>query len=314
MNYAADTTYDFVPAGDTPVPRDVVRTADCNQCHGLPNGLTSSTGSAGLGRTAARGAACSSASSATSRRPWTRYALDVKVFIHKIHMGSFLPSVQAGTPYQIIGFQNSVNGWSTVVYPAAVRRCQTCHNPKNGASQTEYCVLCHNPSNTDASARAMASNPAHKAAPPQGINFALMLHKIHTALNLRKNFGQDYVVVGFGTTVSAWRSLRSRASIPYTGFAIPQMGANLRGAEHGRMLRLSREWLGGCAAERPESGSRSTGPSQPIAYNNVGPHRLSPEPVGFCTPCGEDRSEVRRDCDVCHGTGAAFGVTQVHAG
>ena len=46
-NYA-DATYDFVPAGGTPVPRDVVCTADCNQCHGLPNGLTSSTGSAGL--------------------------------------------------------------------------------------------------------------------------------------------------------------------------------------------------------------------------------------------------------------------------
>jgi hypothetical protein len=47
MNYA-DTTYDFVPAGNTPVPRDVVRTADCNQGHGLPIGLTSSTRSAGL--------------------------------------------------------------------------------------------------------------------------------------------------------------------------------------------------------------------------------------------------------------------------
>src|SRR5262249_37805015 len=52
------------------------------------------------------------------------------------HMGSSLPSVQAGSPYQIVGFQNVVSDWSTVVYPADVRRCQTCHNPKNGASQT----------------------------------------------------------------------------------------------------------------------------------------------------------------------------------
>ncbi len=51
-------------------------------------------------------------------------------------MGSSLPSVQAGTPYQIVGFQNSVNDWSTVVYPADIRRCQTCHNPNNGAAQT----------------------------------------------------------------------------------------------------------------------------------------------------------------------------------
>ena len=26
--------------------------------------------------------------------------------------------------------------WLTVVYPADIRRCQTCHNPNNGAAQT----------------------------------------------------------------------------------------------------------------------------------------------------------------------------------
>ena len=46
-NYA-DTTYDFAPSGGTPAPRESARTADCNQCHGLPNGMTSVTGSAGL--------------------------------------------------------------------------------------------------------------------------------------------------------------------------------------------------------------------------------------------------------------------------
>jgi OmcA/MtrC family decaheme c-type cytochrome len=66
----------------------------------------------------------------------TGNTVDMKVFIHKIHIGSSLPSVKAGTPYQIIGFQNSVNDWSTVVYPPDVRRCQTCHNPNNNAAQT----------------------------------------------------------------------------------------------------------------------------------------------------------------------------------
>jgi hypothetical protein len=179
-------------------------------------------GAGGARRLAAQRAALHHQPPAADLGP--RYSLDVKVNIQKIHMGSSLPSVQAGTPYQIIGFQNSVKDWSIAVYPAAVRRCQTCHNPKNGASQTEYCVLCHNPSNTDASARAMASNPADRATPPQGINFALMLHKIHTALNLKKDFGQEYVVVGFGTTVSAWRSLPFRRPCRTPGFAIPQMG------------------------------------------------------------------------------------------
>src|ERR1035438_8802822 len=81
--------------------------------------------------------------------PNTGNTLDFKVLVHKIHMGSSLPSVQSGKPYQI---QNANNDWSTVVYPADVRRCQTCHNPKNGAAQTSAwlteptgaaCGACH---------------------------------------------------------------------------------------------------------------------------------------------------------------------------
>lgn len=151
----ADATFDFVPAGGTPTPRDIVRTQDCNQCHGLPNGTASPTGSAGL---AAHGGSrrdvqlCVICHQPQNLDPDTGNSLDMKQFIHKIHMGSNLPSVQSGRPYQIIGFQNSVNDWSTVIYPADVRRCQTCHNPKNGAAQTgawlttpsrQACGSCH---------------------------------------------------------------------------------------------------------------------------------------------------------------------------
>ncbi len=153
-NYA-DATFDFVPAGGTASPRDVVRTVDCNSCHGLPNGMTTSTGSAGL---AAHGGSrrdvqlCIICHQPQTSDPNTGNSLDMKVFIHKIHMGSSLPSVVAGKPYQIIGFQNSVNDFSTVVYPADVRRCQTCHNPANQAAQTNVwlttpsraaCGSCH---------------------------------------------------------------------------------------------------------------------------------------------------------------------------
>jgi len=556
-NYA-DATYDFVPAGGTPVPRDVVRTADCNQCHGLPNGLTSSTGSAGL---AAHGGSrrsvqlCIICHQPQTSDPDTGNSLDMKVFIHKIHMGSSLPSVQAGTPYQIIGFQNSVNDWSTVVYPADVRRCQTCHNPKNGASQTnvwlmkptraacgschdnvnfasganhaggpqiddnqcanchipqgelefdasilgahtipdestmipglnftlvsvvnggagqkptvtftvrdnsgngipisafktgsgslsltmagpttdygytsfgsdvttpgyvtesavnstscgsdgtcmytfthaipanasgtyaigiegrltatllpgtvtqmtvnyggknqviyfsvdssavaarrsvvglsncntchaflelhgslrnntEYCVLCHNPGNTDARTRVMADDPADQAAPPQAINFALMVHKIHTGLNLKKNFGQDYVVVGFGGSHHSFGAAFASvpASIPNTGVRYPAMGPT------GAVQDTAECYV--CHV----NGSEAV---LPIGKNQVvDPQGLlnpSPTTTSACTACHLNQSafahagantdpKFGESCDVCHGTGAAFDATRVHAG
>lgn len=52
--------------------------------------------------------------------------------IHKVHMGSQLPSVIAGKPYQI-----GTSNWSTVVFPADPRRCETCHDQNSGATQAK---------------------------------------------------------------------------------------------------------------------------------------------------------------------------------
>ncbi|HUA64094.1 MAG TPA: OmcA/MtrC family decaheme c-type cytochrome [Verrucomicrobiae bacterium] len=142
-NYAS-TTYDFVPNGSkVTVVRDIVRTPDCNSCH---DNLAFHGGSrVGV-------AICIMCHQPQSVDPNTGNTLDFPVMIHKIHMGSSLPSVQSGKPYQIVGYQNAVSDWSTVVYPADVRRCQTCHNPKNGAAQTNAwmttpnraaCGACH---------------------------------------------------------------------------------------------------------------------------------------------------------------------------
>ena len=556
-NYA-DATFDFIPAGGTPAPRDVVRTTDCNQCHGLPNGMTTSTGSAGL---AAHGGSrrsvqlCIICHQPQTSDPDTGNSLDMKVFIHKIHMGSSLPSVQAGTPYQIIGFQNSVNDWSTVVYPADPRRCQTCHNPQNGAAQTnvwltrptraacgachdnvnfasganhpggpqiddnqcanchipqgelefdasilgahtipnqstmipglnftlvkvanggegqkptvtftvrdnngngipmsafqsgsgvlsltmtgpttdygaanfgsdvttagyvtesvirsascggdgtcmytfahaipanasgtyaigiegrltatllpgtvtqmtvnyggknqviyfsvdgspvtrrrsvvslsncnnchaflqvhgslrnntEYCVFCHNPSNTDAATRAMAVNQQDKAVPPQGINFTLMAHKIHTGLNLKNNFNQDYVIVGFGGSHNSFGTAFAPvpASIPNTGVRYPAMGPT------GAVQDTAECYV--CHANGSEA-------ALPIGKNAVTDPQglLNPAPAttSACTACHLNQSvfahassntdpKFGESCDVCHASGAAFDATQVHAG
>lgn len=153
-----DATFDFVPAGGTPAPRDVVRTADCNKCHDSLAAHGGSRKSVEL---------CIMCHTPQTTDAETNNTLDFKVFIHKLHDGSDLPSVKAGTPYQIFGFQNSVNDYSTVAYPADVRRCVTCHNPNNGAAQTNAwlqtptraaCGSCHDNVNFATGQNHSASN------------------------------------------------------------------------------------------------------------------------------------------------------------
>jgi OmcA/MtrC family decaheme c-type cytochrome len=119
--YYADALFNFVPNGSTvTVVRDMVETASCNQCH---NPLAEHGGSrqaVGL---------CIICHQPGSVDPNTGNTVDMKVFIHKIHMGSSLPSVVAGGKYNIIGFQNASSDFSTVVFPSDVRNCTICHTP-----------------------------------------------------------------------------------------------------------------------------------------------------------------------------------------
>jgi len=124
--YYDSETYDFVPAGGTPAPRDVVRTASCQKCH---DNLAFHGGSRkGMDL-------CIMCHTPQTTDPDTGNTVDMKVFVHKIHMGSELPSVQAGTPYQIIGFNQAVSDWSTVEMPSDIRRCAFCHESTTKAAQ-----------------------------------------------------------------------------------------------------------------------------------------------------------------------------------
>jgi OmcA/MtrC family decaheme c-type cytochrome len=123
----ASTTFNFVPDGSAvATTRDVVHTTGCNNCH---DQLSAHGGSR-------RGVEmCVLCHTPQSTDPDTGNTIDLKVMVHKIHMGSSLPSVQAGKPYQIIGFNQTVVDWSTVIYPADVRRCETCHQQNVKAAQ-----------------------------------------------------------------------------------------------------------------------------------------------------------------------------------
>ncbi len=142
-NYAS-TTFDFVPNGTAvTVTRDVVHDTGCNSCHDQISFHGGSRRGVQL---------CVLCHTPQTINPDTGNTVDFKVMVHKIHQGSTLPSVVAGTPYQIIGFNNAVSDFSTVVDPADTRRCETCHEQDVKAAQaTAYltkptraaCGSCH---------------------------------------------------------------------------------------------------------------------------------------------------------------------------
>lgn len=111
-------TFNWVPSGaEVTVTRSVVSDQKCNQCHGqlVAHGSRSEV------------ALCIVCHTPQSGDPDSGNTVDMTTMVHKIHMGEGLPSVEAGKPYQIIGFGGAVHDFSHVVYPADVRNCQTCH-------------------------------------------------------------------------------------------------------------------------------------------------------------------------------------------
>jgi len=140
-----DDTLSWVPAGGAAAPRDVIRTESCNKCHDQLAFHGGSRRSMEL---------CIMCHTPQTTDPDTGNTVDMKVFIHKIHMGEQLPSVKAGKAYQVIGFNQSVSDWSTVALPSDPRRCEHCHEAKTvtGAAQSdawmknptrEACGSCH---------------------------------------------------------------------------------------------------------------------------------------------------------------------------
>ena len=139
--YVSNATSNFLPSGgEVTVVRDVARPEACNQGH---NTLAPHGGSRQITQL------CILCHQPQNIDPDTGNTPDFKVMIHKIHRGADLPSVQAGTPYQIIGFRQSVHDYSEVEWPQDVRNCTTCH--QGGTQSDNYktnpnrvaCGSCH---------------------------------------------------------------------------------------------------------------------------------------------------------------------------
>ncbi|MEO8215550.1 MAG: OmcA/MtrC family decaheme c-type cytochrome [Acidobacteriota bacterium] len=131
-SYVANVEYDFRPDG-TPVTEtwDKMRTATtCNSCHDPLSAHGGARQDVKL---------CALCHQPQTTDPDTGNTVDMKVMAHKIHRGENLPSVIAGTPYQIIGFNQTVVDFSTVAFPQDIRNCATCHegsDPNNKGAQS----------------------------------------------------------------------------------------------------------------------------------------------------------------------------------
>lgn len=213
-------------------------------------------------------------------------------------------SITYGAPNQVVYF--SVDGSPVVDRRTVVQisNCNQCHVSLqvHGAlrNNTEYCVLCHNPSNTDASTRASATVASDKSAPPQGINFNLLVHRIHYGINMQAS-NRTYIVVGYGGSHNDFSGTLFPALSP-TGAATDTENCSLchvNGSEQNLPLGLS-------AVLDPQG---PVNPNQPISSACTGCHVDIPAASHMLS----NTTTLGEACTVCHSSGAAYAVDQVHA-
>jgi OmcA/MtrC family decaheme c-type cytochrome len=119
----ANPNYDWIPAtgataADGIFTMDIAATENCNRCHD-PLAIH------GGGRREVK--YCVTCHNAGSTDANSTNTVDLKVMVHKIHMGKHLPSVIAGGEYAIYGFRNSKHDYSELGYPQDIRNCVNCH-------------------------------------------------------------------------------------------------------------------------------------------------------------------------------------------
>ena len=126
--YIDNDEFDFRPDAQPVTEKwDVIQERfACNQCHDPLQAHGEVRQDAKL---------CVLCHSPQTSDPDTGRTVDMRVMIHKIHRGPNLPSVKAGTPYIIIGNQQTVNDFSHTTYPQDIRNCQNCHEGRNAAQR-----------------------------------------------------------------------------------------------------------------------------------------------------------------------------------
>ena len=214
-------------------------------------------------------------------------------------------TVEAGAINPLMNF--SVDGSAiaprrTVI---ALANCNNCHVQLslhgNLRNQTGYCVLCHNPSNTDASTRATATVIAYRSQPAQGINFNLLVHRLHDGVNAAADGTKNpYIVVGYGGSTNDFSGTLFPAMSP-AGAATYMQDCSLchvNSSEQTLPIGLNpvvdpQGWIN---------------PSQAVASACSGCHVSQAEGSHFLA----NTDSLGESCTVCHAAGAQYAVDAVH--
>ena len=223
-------------------------------------------------------------------------------------------SVTLGVMNPVVYF--SVDG-STVAPRRTVvleSNCNACHvalSLHGGLrSNVEYCVLCHNPANTDFTTRPSSTVAAYKAQPNQGINFNLLVHRLHDGVNAATNPGgppkYPYVVIGHGGSTSDFSGILFPVMSPSGNATYMQDCAicHTKSSEQNLPVGLNlvqdpQGWIQGATGN----------PVQPVSSACSGCHVSEGESAHFLA----NTDILGESCSVCHGSGAQYSVDSVHA-
>lgn len=207
-------------------------------------------------------------------------------------------TLNAGTVLQMTQSQGGVNKLvsfsvdGSTLQPrrtvVSLQNCNNCHSSLSvhggNRNQIEMCVLCHNPNATDSGVRPAAKNPA------QAINFATMIHKIHTGENLTS----DYTVYGYKGSINNFNG------VTFPGDRRDCEKCHANGSEQ---LPLSSSLL---PVTTPRDYITTTPPATAACLGCHTTKSAAAHAFSNITTLGES-------CETCHGPNGQFSIDQVHA-
>lgn len=189
----------------------------------------------------------------------------------------------------------------------ALANCNTCHVSLSlhGTlrNNTEYCVMCHNPSNTDVTMRPSATVASDKTAPAQGINFNLLVHRIHDGVNVTANGGNPYIVVGYGGSHNDF------SGVLFPGMSPTGVATNLANCSFCHVNGSEQADLALTNLNPVTDPQGLVNPALPLSSACSGCHADRASAVHFLA----NSNALGESCTICHGTGGAFTVSSVHA-